>query len=81
MDELVKPTSLISDISSSFEQVYQVLSTLQTKKASLVVLMALVLQFFKLVQLPTNSYTIPPFSLSLDNGVAPTEWKLAIIML
>ena len=33
MEELVKPTNLISDISPSFEEVYQVLSTLQSKKA------------------------------------------------
>ena len=33
MEELVKPTNLILDISSRFEKVYQVLSTLQTKKA------------------------------------------------
>ena len=47
MEELVKPTNLISDISLRFEEVYQVVSTLQTKKP--VVPMALDLQFFKLV--------------------------------
>ena len=33
MEELAKPMNLISDISLRFEEVYQVLSTLQTKKA------------------------------------------------
>ena len=47
MEELAKPTNLISDISLRFEEVYQVLSTLQTKR--LVIPIALDLQFSKLV--------------------------------
>ena len=40
--------------------------------------MALDLQFFKLVP-SINSYTTPPFSLSLNNGIVPTEWRLHAI--
>ena len=47
MERLAEPTNSISNISLRFEEVYQVLSTLQTKR--LVVLMALDLQFSKLV--------------------------------
>ena len=47
MEELAKPTNSISDILLSYEEVYQVLSTLQIKRH--VAQMALDLQFFKLV--------------------------------
>ena len=47
IEEFVKPTSLISDISLSFEEVYQVLSTMQTKRR--VVPKALDFMFFKFV--------------------------------
>ena len=74
IEEFVKPTSLISVISLSFEEVYQVLSTMQTKKAcghkdnGLYVLQVCV-------------FPLIPILLSqlLNNRIVPTEWKLHAI--
>ena len=71
MEEL---TNLISDISFRFEEVYQVLSTLQIKKACGPD--ALVLQACASTLTPILHHL---FSLSLNNGVVPTEWKLHAI--
>ena len=71
MKELVKPTNLISDISPSFEEVYQVLSTLHSKKAcgpdgiGPSVLLACVS--------PLTPILHQLFSLSLNNEVVPTK--------
>ena len=77
MEELAKPTNLISDISLRFEEVHQVLSTLQTKKAcgpdgiGPSVLQA--------CDSPLTPILHHLSSLSLKNGVVPTEWKLHAI--
>ena len=69
--ELVKLTNLISDISLRFEEVYQALSTLQTKKAcgpngiGPSVLQACASPLTPILQ--------HLFSLSLDNRVVPTK--------
>ena len=77
IEEFVKPTSLILDVSLSFEEVYQVLSTMQNKKAcgpkgnGLYVLQVCV---FPLI--PILHHLL--FQL-LNNRIVPTEWKLHAI--
>ena len=74
MEELVKPTNLLSAISYSGlnKFIKHLASTLQTKKV--VVLMTSDLQFFKLV--PPLLYHL---FLLLNNGVVSVEWKLHAI--
>ena len=77
MEELVKPTNSISDILLSYEEVYQVLSTLQIKKAcGSDGIGPSVLQACTSPLTPILHHL---FSLSLNNGVVPTEWKLHAI--
>ena len=77
MEQLTEPTNSISNISLRFEEVYQVLSILQTKKAcgpdgiGPSVLQA--------CASPLTPILHHLFSLSLKNGVVPTEWKLHAI--
>ena len=77
IEEFVKPTSLISDISLSFEEVYQVLSTLQTKKAcGLKGIGLYVLQVCVFPLIPKLHHLL---SQLLNNGIVPTVWKLHAI--
>ena len=77
MEELAKPTNSISDILLSYEEVYQVLSTLQIKKAcGPDGIGPSVLQAYVSPLAPILHHL---FSFSLNNGVVPTEWKLHAI--
>ena len=77
MEELAKPTNSISDILLSYEEVYQVLSTLQIKKAcGPDGIGPSVLQACASSLTPILHHL---FSFSLNNGVVPTEWKLHAI--
>ena len=77
MEELTKPTNSISDILLSYEEVYQVLSTLQIKKAcGPDGIGPSVLQG---CASPLTPILYHLFSFSLNNGVVPTEWILHTI--
>ena len=77
MEELAKPTNSISVILLSYEEVYQVLSTLQIKKAcGPDGIGPLVLQACASPLTPILHHL---FSFSLNNGVVPTKWKLHAI--
>ena len=74
MEVLVKPTNLISDISHPCLKKF-------IKYLVLCRLKGLWSQWHwtfssSSLCLPINPYTTPPFSLSLNNGIVPTEWRL-----
>ena len=76
MEELAKPTNSISDILLSYEEVYQVLSTLQIKKTcGPDGIGPSVLQACASPLTPILHH----LSLIMNNGVVPTEWKLHAI--
>ena len=79
MEELAKPTNSISDILLSYEEVYQVLSTLQIKKACGPDLDGIGPSVLQACASPLTPILHHLFSFSLNNGVVPTEWKLHAI--